>query len=144
MSGVFVLEPLSIDGQHLEFSVPYSAPHSELLTAIVARQDIAANPAPALHCGLEQAFEAVRKALQEVFLFGGREPQDMMLAEVERYLCEHPDERVSGYVAFVRENRPAVEVLDDQAGARARVQALKAKKRKEKLRAKSRRRNRKG
>lgn len=143
MSEQFVLQPLEIEGQRLDFSIPYAAPHSELLTAIVARQDIEDDPTEALKDGLELCFEDLRKQLQPIFLMGSHETQEMMLTVVDEYLEQYPDERVSDYVNFVRNNRPITNPGYAMPREKQRVQALKDKKHKEKMKAKSRRRNRK-
>lgn len=143
MSELFVLQPLEIEGQRIEFSIPYSAPHSELMTAIVARQDIESDPAEALKGGLVLTFEDLRNQLQSIFLVGGQEAQEMMLTVVEDYLSQYPNERVSDYVDFVRKNRPITNAIGSKSTKKPQSQAQKDKKHKEKLKEKARRRNRK-
>ncbi|MBI2275730.1 MAG: hypothetical protein HYU74_00115 [Dechloromonas sp.] len=143
MSEQFVLQPFEIEGQRLEFTIPYAAPHSELLTAIVARQDIEDDPTEALKEGLVLSFENLRKQLQPIFLMGSHETQEMMLTVVDGYLEQYPDERVSDFVDFVRKNRPVANAAYAVPREKQRAQAVKDKKHKEKMKEKSRRRNRK-
>lgn len=146
MSDIFTLQPLEIQGQRLEFSIPYSVPHSELFTAIVARQEIEMEPTEALNEGIVESFESTRKQLQQVFLFGQQEAQDMMLDLIEEYLNKYPDERISGYVDYVRGNRPSIDFFGSEQpikGQQSKKNAKEDKKRKEKLKKKSRKINRK-
>ena len=152
MSDIFTLKALSIECQVLDFSIPYSVPHSELFTAIVAREEIEQNPREALDAGIMEMFESVRTQLQQVFLTGGKEVEDMMLEVVEKYLIKYPDERVSEYVDFVRQNRPTLDFFGLEPDLnfntigkqiQNKKNKNKTKKQKEKMKKKSRKINRK-
>lgn len=126
---VFVMAPLEIKGQRLEFSIPHSHPHSELLCAIAARQLVEEDAGKTFVDGsIVATFDLVRQSLQLDYLMGTPGAREAVLDTAEDYLAAHPDADVAGTIAFVRKNPPtAPEIMF--GGGEARTQNRSARRR---------------
>lgn len=142
---LFELAPLLVGEHTITWTSPENAAFSEIVGAILARQEIEADPADAIKLGVLSTFDAVRDQMKMLYLF---EPKlrTRMLSDVENYLARFPDVSVTEGLRASREFPPQIsmEVADADKAAAMREKEKKAKaKRLQKQKAASKRRNRK-
>mgnify|MGYP003606295301 FL=1 len=145
-SDLFTLNTLVIDEKPFEFSIPYSVSHSELFAAIAAYHDIQEDPSEAIENGVMKTFEQSKMELQMLYLFGEEGSQELIFEAVENYLAKYPNETVSEYVGFARNNLPEFGTFgfdEDEPESLGFDSSKKERIKKEKQREKNKRRMRK-
>lgn len=127
---LFVMAPLEIKGQRLEFSIPHSHPHSELLCAIAARQLVEEDAGETFVDGsIVATFDLVRQSLQLDYLMGTPGAMEAVLSTAEDYLAAHPDTEVADTIAFVRKNPPTAPEMVVFGGGEVRTRNRSARRR---------------
>jgi hypothetical protein len=142
---LFKMAPLLVGEHTITWICSKNAAFSEILGAILARQEIEADPVDAINLGVQSTFDAVRDQMKMLYLF---EPKlrTRMLADVDNYLARFPDVSVAECLRASRESPPQISMEgqggDKDAAKRQKEQKAKAK-RLQKQKAASKRRNRK-
>lgn len=108
---VFALPDFAICGVMIRDRVPYSVPHSELFARIATREFVVRDPPDRIDLGELDAFDfyvQTVKRIQMKYLIGHKADRAMICRQVDRYLAEYPDSRVSGYLCYVQQTPPVL------------------------------------